>query len=267
MLHLLDETIEAFLRAEVPLPARQVDVSFDAPDSEWGAAITKPTVNLFLWDLRVNTAEREAGVELVEEENGGRSWRPPKPRVDCRYLVTAWTTEVQDEHRLLGAVLIALLRNREIAAEHLQGDYAGVVPLPTVSAAAADGEGNPDLWTALGGKLKPGLDLRITATVDTNLFQEAGPPVERYEIGLTDRTGGGRAERTASVGGVAEGASGASVLSPRGRATADAEGRFLIRAEEGDEVTVATERPLAAKVPAKGAVRVTGSAGSAKKRG
>ena len=50
MLHLLDETLEAFLRAEVPLPARQVDVSFAAPDSEWGAAVTKPTVNLFLWE-------------------------------------------------------------------------------------------------------------------------------------------------------------------------------------------------------------------------
>ena len=40
-------------------------------------------------------------MEFVEEE-GGRRWRPPQPRVDCRYLVTAWTSEVRDEHRLLG---------------------------------------------------------------------------------------------------------------------------------------------------------------------
>src|SRR5919197_5455971 len=157
MLHLLDETLEAFLRAEVPLPARQVEVSFEAPDAEWGAAVTKPTVNLFLWDLRVNTAEREAGMELVEQEDGKRARRPQKPRVDCRYLVTAWTTEVQDEHRLLGAVLAALLSHREIAAEHLQGAYADVRPLPTVSAAQPEGDGSPDLWQALGGKLKPGL--------------------------------------------------------------------------------------------------------------
>ena len=62
MLHLLDETLEAFLRAEVPLPARQIDVSFSAPDSEWGAAVTKPTVNLFLWDVKRNTAFRTAGI-------------------------------------------------------------------------------------------------------------------------------------------------------------------------------------------------------------
>src|SRR4029079_13868402 len=115
MLHLLDETLEAFLRAEVPLPARQIDVSFDAPDSEWGAAVTKPTVNLFLWEVRQNTSERESGMEFVEEE-GVRGWRPPKPRVDCRYLVTAWTTEVQDEHSLLGPLPPALLKGGGIAA-------------------------------------------------------------------------------------------------------------------------------------------------------
>jgi hypothetical protein len=264
MLHLLDETLEAFLRAEVPLPARQVDVSFDAPDSDWGAAVTKPTVNLFLWDLRVNIADREAGMELVQEENGARTRRPLKPRVDCRYLVTAWTTEVQDEHRLLGALLTALLRHSEIAAEHLQGAYSGVRPLPTVSAAQQDGDGGSDLWQALGGKLKPGLDLRVTATVDADMFQEAGPPVERYEIGVSDRDVPARSDRLTSVGGVAEGAEGATVVSPRGRASADAEGRFLIRAEEGDEVTVQAEQPLTGKVGGKGAVRLPDGS---KKRG
>src|SRR4051794_2570477 len=176
MLHLLDESIEAFLRAEVPLPARQIDVSFESPDSEWGAAVTKPTVNLFLWDVRMNAEERESGMEFVEEE-GVRSWRPPKPRVDCRYLVTAWTAEGQDEHRLLGAMLATLLSNREIGEAHLQGAYAAVRPVPTVKVAMPDDNGRPDLWQALGGKLKPGLDLWVTATVDAGVAAAAGPPV------------------------------------------------------------------------------------------
>jgi hypothetical protein len=259
MLHLLDETLEAFLRAEVPLPARQIDVSFDAPDSEWGAAVTKPTVNLFLWEVRQNTSERESGMEFVEEE-GVRGWRPPKPRVDCRYLVTAWTTEVQDEHSLLGSLLATLLTRREIAAEHLQGAYAPVRPLPTVKVAAADDDGSPDLWQALGGKLKPGLDLWVTATVDSVVEAEAGPPVERYEIGVVDRDDPGKNDRLHAVGGEAEDAAGQTVTSPRGRATVDADGRFLVRADEGDEVAVG-ER--SAKVPARGAVKV---AGGSKKR-
>ncbi len=260
MLHLLDETLEAFLRADgAAAAARQVDVSFDAPDSEWGAAVTKPTVNLYLWDVRLNTSERESGMEFVEED-GVRAWRPPKPRVDCRYLVTAWTTEVRDEHSLLGSLLATLLKSREIAAEHLQGAYSPVRPLPTVKVAQPEDDGSPDLWQALGGKLKPGLDLWVTATVDAVVDAEAGPPVERYEIGVVDRDDPGKADRLRAVGGEASDAAGAAVTSPRGRATADAEGRFLVKADEGDEVTVG-ER--SAKVPAKGAVRV---AGGSKKR-
>src|SRR5204862_2872574 len=114
--------------------------------------VTKPTVNLFLWNVRVNTSERQAGMELVEDEEHGQRWRPPLPRLDCRYLVTAWTTEVQDEHRLLGGVLGALLSHREIEAEHLPTGYSRVRPLPTLTVATpeADGEEGPDLWQALG---------------------------------------------------------------------------------------------------------------------
>src|SRR6266540_1672304 len=261
MLHLLDDTVEAFLRAVVPLPARQVDVSFQPPDSEWGAGVTKPTVNLFLWEVRLNTSERESGMEFVEED-GVRAWRPPKPRVDCRYLVTAWTTEVQDEHRLLGSVLTALLGQREIAAEHLQGAYADVRPLPTVSAAQPGGNGNPDLWQALGGKLKPGLDLKVTATVDARVMHEAGPPVERYEIEVTDVDDPGKSDRVLTVAGAAEGADGATVASPRGRATADDEGRFLIRADEGDEVIVqARLSPVTPPSTARGSSRLAAPAG------
>jgi len=263
MLHLLDETLEAFLRAEVPLPARQVDVSFVAPDSEWGAAVTRPTVNLFLWEVRLNRSERESGMEFVEEE-GVRAWRPPKPRVDCRYLVTAWTTEIQDEHRLLGDVLAGLLRNGEIGAEHLQGAYAPVRPLPTVKVAEPGKDGSPDLWQALGGKLKPALDLWVTATLDAAVDAEAGPPVERYEIGVVDRDDPGKSDRLVAVGGEAPDAAGSTVTSPRGRAAVDDEGRFLVRADEGDEVEV---NGAAAKVPATGSVKITANGGRPKKRG
>lgn len=252
-MHLLDETLEEFLRAEVPLSARQVDVSFEAPDSEWGAGVTKPTVNLFLWDIRVNGEESQAGTELVDGEDGKRFRQRPRPRVDCRYLVTAWTTEVQDEHQLLGAVLTTLLGHREIAAEHLQGAYAPVRPLPIIAVARRDGEESADLWSALGGQLKPGLDLVVTATVDLALRYEAGPPVERYEVGVADRTAPDRVSRTVAVGGGA-GAAGLLVRSPRGKATTDEEGHFLVRAEEGDEITIEAEKPLRGKVRAKGAV-------------
>jgi hypothetical protein len=186
MLHLLDETLETFLREVVPLPARDVDIAFDAPDGEWSAALsTRPTVDLYLWDIRPNLAEREFG-EVIMEEDGRRYRRDPLPRVDCRYLVTAWTSEVRDEHSLLGDVLTALLLHPVIEAEHLQGVFSAVRPLPALRLRSGDGSENSDFWSALGGQLKPGLDLVVTVTVDAALRTKAGPPTEQVIVRAGD---------------------------------------------------------------------------------
>ncbi len=186
MLHLLDETLETFLRTVVPLPARDVDVVFEAPDGEWSAALSsRPTVNLYLWDIRPNLAERDYGEVIIEEQDGRRFRREPLPRVDCRYLVSAWTSEVRDEHSLLGDVLSALLLHPVIEAEHLQGVFAGVRPLPSLRLRSGDGSENSDFWSALGGQLKPGLDLVVTVTVDAALRTPAGPPTETVTVRAT----------------------------------------------------------------------------------
>ena len=52
--------------------------------------------------------------------------------MDCRYLVTAWTADIRDEHSLLGATLAALLQHDEIDAEYLQGSYSTIKPLPSI---------------------------------------------------------------------------------------------------------------------------------------
>src|SRR5262245_2365620 len=121
MLHLLDESLEAFLRACVPLAQREIDVVFEAPDGTWAAAVSRPTVNLYLWDVRQSLAEREYGEDTIVHNDGRRFRRDPLPRVDCRYLVTAWTTEVNNEHKLLGDVLTALLLNPVIPEDYLKG--------------------------------------------------------------------------------------------------------------------------------------------------
>src|SRR4051794_11652459 len=63
MLHLLDEALETFLRAAVPLPAHEYAVSFEAPDKQWaaGRAASTPTVNAYLREVRPNTSMRESG--------------------------------------------------------------------------------------------------------------------------------------------------------------------------------------------------------------
>lgn len=250
MLNLLDEGLEAFLRAEVPLARNSIDVSFAAPDRDWGAGVTRPTINLFLWDVRRNLSERESGMALTEQ-GAGRAWRPPLPRVDCRYLVSAWTSETPDEHALLGAVLATLLRHDEIAAQYLPSAYAEVRPLPTLVVAADSGD-QSDFWSAVGGQLKPGLDLRITTTVDSAAASAAGPPVLQYDISV--RGDGsqdpprhfvvGSDNRSDTVG--------ARVVSPRGSAVVAPHGTYLLAAQAGDEVTVDSDPPKRLKVTRSG---------------
>jgi hypothetical protein len=182
MLHLLDESLEAFLRAAVPLPVREIDVAFDTPDKEWAARVSKPTVNLYLWDVRRNVSTGYFNGGSAGDENGRAPRRTPMFRVDCRYLVTAWTSDVRDEHSLLGAALMAFLRHTELEREYLQGAYRDVTRLPFIEIGADDGQDNSSFWTALGGQLKPGLDVTVTATVDAALLASSGPPPERMTV-------------------------------------------------------------------------------------
>ncbi|MFW6599995.1 DUF4255 domain-containing protein [Propionibacteriaceae bacterium Y2011] len=181
MLNLLDGSLAAFLRAKVPLATKDVEIAFEAPDREWGGRVTRPTVNLYLWDVRPNLAERELGIMTTTTDEYGTRRHGPRPKLDCRYLVTAWTSEVDDEHALLGRVMTALLINNEIDEKYCKGPLSTVAPLPQLALAPNSGD-NSDFWSALGGQLKPGLDLVVTVTVDALTYEQAGPPVETVEI-------------------------------------------------------------------------------------
>jgi hypothetical protein len=261
MLNLLDESLEAFLRATVPLSRREIDVAFDAPDREWAAHVSRPTVNLYLWDVRRNLEQRDGGEEVVVGDNGRVHRRAPLPRVDCRYLVTAWTSDVRDEHSLLGATLVALLRYQEIEAQYLKGPFQTVKPAPTIEVAATDGRDNSDFWSALGGQLKPGLDVVVTATLDTAVLALAGPDVERFvtRIGELDTASPVPEVRRTSdrllVGGRSTEPAGTAVTTPRGASRVSPSGTFLVPAEAGDEVVV--DGAVRGRVPDQGVIELS----------
>ncbi|MEZ5411409.1 MAG: DUF4255 domain-containing protein [Acidimicrobiales bacterium] len=210
MLHHLDDTLEAYLRALVPLPTGDVDVSFDTPDREWGSGVTRPTINLFLWDVRRSARRGVSGLEQVEVD-GRLHRRRPAPRVEFRYLVTAWASENRDQHQLLGAVLRTVVAQPDVPADLLRGDLAGLDPLPVVELAGTPpgGSSQGDLWSALDGQLKAGLDLVVTMAVDIGRATEAGPPVEEMEVATADREGAGHHSRRRAT---------ATVEEPAGRA-------------------------------------------------
>src|SRR3954452_1491652 len=108
MLADLDETLRALLKEELEVHGFEgVDIAFDAPSRDWSGQLSKPSVNLFLYDLR--EAESLRSSEWSKIKKDGRTLESPPPMImEASYAVTAWTQAVEDEHRLLSQVLAIL---------------------------------------------------------------------------------------------------------------------------------------------------------------
>ena len=256
MLDLIDATLEAFFRATVPLSAQDVDVAFEPPDRDWTAKLTRPTVNLFLWDIRRSTDRARAGLEELERD-GRVVRRPPLPLIELRYLATAWTSDHGDERALLAGLMRTILAHSEIPETFVAEPLRELPTLKLLMARSADEQ--PDLGSILDGQLKPGIRIMVVAAVDTDVYTPAGPPVEALEVRLSKIDGG---ERSAFAmrrvaGEIADPAAvGATVISPRGVATVNTAGRFVIAAVAGDELVIETQPPRTVVVPVEGGVRV-----------
>jgi hypothetical protein len=253
----IDESLESFLRADVPLSPTDVDVSFEAPDREWSAKLTRPTVNLFLWDIRRSAVRSNSGVR-TEQIDGAVNRRMAPPMLDLRYVVTAWTSDLGDERALLAGVLRSLLAHGELPREHLGAAFAGL-DRPVLNIARS-GEDHMDVFKAVEGQLKPGLNLVMTTPFDTGVELPVAPAVR--EIGTSVGRLGRAAETRRRVAGEVvdaeqRGAVGAVVRSPGFATTVNTRGQFLLRASTGDEIVVETEPPLTATVPEVGGVLVT----------
>src|SRR5829696_8156885 len=128
----VDETLRAALIADVPIKKNEIDVAFDRPTREWSSRLTRPTLNLFMADIR-ERVDLKDDVDIITRDGSGKAvrQRPPK-RVDLAYLVSAWTTEPDDEHRILARVLSSMYRQDKIPAELLQGDLKSAT-LPVIA--------------------------------------------------------------------------------------------------------------------------------------
>src|SRR5471032_142163 len=109
MIQDVDETLKELLVQKVPIDLSVIDITFDTPTKDWSAAVTKPTINLFLYEVRENLELRSSERTFIRNGNTAVESRAPV-RVDLAYLITVWTTDISDEHQLLGRVLAALLQ-------------------------------------------------------------------------------------------------------------------------------------------------------------
>jgi hypothetical protein len=179
MIHDIDESLRALVREEA-LQGNGVEVAFDAPTREWVSKRNSPSVNLYLYDIREDLTRRETMWENVRDEQGQVIERRLPPRwYRFSYLVTAWTKRPEDEHRLLSAMLGCFVRHETVPGDYLKGTLAGVdrSVVLTVALPPSDDRSIADVWSAMGGELKPSLDVIVTAPLDVARSQTAQPAV------------------------------------------------------------------------------------------
>lgn len=201
MIQDIDESLRAVVRRDV-LDGANVEISFEAPTRDWAVRRNAPTLNLYLYEIREDLQRREIQFEERRDANGVViERRPPARKFKLSYLITAWTQRPEDEHRLLSAVLSCFIAFDALPAEVLQGDLAEQGEPIRITIALPRPPDRPvsDVWTALGGELKPSLDLIVTTPVETGRRRHVGPPVLE-EPRLTFRGSRGEVEEPGEGG-------------------------------------------------------------------
>jgi hypothetical protein len=180
----LDKVLRQLLIRELPIKNREVEIKFDQPSREWSSRLSRPTLNLFLYDVRENTRLRQAQPTWrVERHDDGTATRRIKPvRVDLHYMITAWAADPEDEHSLLARTLLALFRNPELP-EDLLPEILQNQPVPIAIMAAQEDElQNPaDVWNVLDNEMRPAIACIVTMALDP-YRPIVGPMVRTREL-------------------------------------------------------------------------------------
>ena len=191
MINEVDEALRNLVKAEV-INGADVEVLFEAPTREWASRRNTPTVDLYLYDIREDLRRRQTGMVDVRDETGAVVERRPAPRFfKLAYLITAWTQRPEDEHRLLSAILACFMRHEympDTALTPLLRDLES--PLSVMIAyPPPENRQVSDVWSSLGGDLKPSVDLVITMALQPDslydLAQAVMAPLRLRAVGHT----------------------------------------------------------------------------------
>jgi hypothetical protein len=171
----LDETIKQLLIQRGGLDSGEIDISFDMPTREWAAGISKPTVNLYLFDIRENLELKNHVPWTVRRgPNNTAIKNRTDVRVDIRYVVTTFANSMEDEHRLLHRVLITLLQYPALPEEILEGQVAGQEVNTFTSKPSSVIQSPADYWGALDNDIKPSIEYQTTLRLDLDQEMSVG---------------------------------------------------------------------------------------------
>ncbi len=175
MIQDVDEVLRKLLIREIDIESNEIDIQFDQPKREWSSRLNKPTINLFLFDLRENLQLRAAEqYKTINYPDGNSEVRRNPVRIDLRYLLTAWVKEPEDEHLLLSSALVGLLRHpfipRDLLTERLKEQPKPIaLTVATFPTEAGPVDKFTEIWGVLDNEMRPGVLVTVTISVDPYL--------------------------------------------------------------------------------------------------
>jgi hypothetical protein len=197
MLHLIDAALRRALVLGIP-GLTSDDIGFDPPNQDWRQRVGvagRLLINAYLVELRENRRLRTHDPRRGSDAAGGVTRTAAPYRVDCHYLLSAWSPAAAgqaveptlDEHQMLGAIIAALDAADPFVFARL---FDGVALPPGTPAALVEhelpmtlmpGEGFPkffEFWGTMGddAPVKPVVHLVVTAPFFATPIAE-GPPV------------------------------------------------------------------------------------------
>ena len=232
MLHALNMSLESFLRADVPLPAAQIDVEFGAPDRDWSARLTRPTLSIFLHEVRRSTSRSVTGT-VTRQSSAGYAREQLAPFVRVRWCISLWTSEPSDEHRVLGDLLSLVVTTGGIPPEHLVAPLDALGNPVELALASEDVRSSADIWSGLGVAPRLAVELVGILPVAAPFVRAVPAPPGDVQLGVGD-TGDGRRHSTTARTAAGSGTGARRLAGRHGSAVVEDLGRHLAR-DGGDD--------------------------------
>jgi hypothetical protein len=169
MINDLDESIRKLILSKSGLTEASVTLSFDQPTGDWAAGLTRPTINLYLYDIRENLELRSQEWLTNKRADGKIEQKLAPRRYNLSYLITVWTQkQTEDEHAILWRVLGVLASCTTLPEEVLQGEMRSqAFPVLTQIAQPSIAIQNlPDLWSVMQNQLRPSINYVVTLAME-----------------------------------------------------------------------------------------------------
>lgn len=193
MLHLLDNLLRHLFMTQIDEITDASQVGFQPPDENWRAYVATLNVggqpvnalNVYLFALNEHRALR-SNEKVRSIENGMVSQKPVPFRMECHYLITAWspagaTPAIEptlDEHALLYKTTAAIINKMPLNPTAVYGRNSPALQnwpepfrdtvFPTSFLPVDDFTKMAEFWTSMGegARWKPVLNLIITLPVE-----------------------------------------------------------------------------------------------------